>query len=80
VAASPRDRTGDEERLFQVEAGSQVMARCRWQSNRTEHPTLVMWHGMEGSTASAYMVSTADKAFGVGFNVVRVNIRNCGGT
>jgi len=39
-----------------------------------------MWHGMEGSTASAYMVSTADKAFGVGFNVVRVNIRNCGGT
>jgi len=76
----PRDRTGDEERLFQVEAGSQVMARCRWQSNRTEHPTLVMWHGMEGSTASAYMVSTADKAFGVGFNVVRVNVRNCGGT
>jgi len=76
----PRDRTGDEERLFQVEAGSQVMARCRWQPNRTEHPTLVMWHGMEGSTASAYMVSTADKAFGVGFNVVRVNVRNCGGT
>jgi predicted alpha/beta-fold hydrolase len=35
---------------------------------------------MEGSTASAYMVSTADKAFGVGFNVVRVNVRNCGGT
>ena len=76
----PRDRTGDEERLFQVEAGSQVMARCRWQPNRTEHPTLVMWHGMEGSTASAYMVSTADKAFGDGFNAVRVNVRNCGGT
>jgi predicted alpha/beta-fold hydrolase len=76
----PRDRTGDEERLFQVEPGSQVMARCRWQSNRAEHPTLVMWHGMEGSTASAYMVSTADKAFRVGFNIVRVNVRNCGGT
>ena len=76
----PRDRTGDEERLFQVEPGSQVLARCRWQPNRAEHPTLVMWHGMEGSTASAYMVSTADKAFRTGFNVVRVNIRNCGGT
>jgi predicted alpha/beta-fold hydrolase len=35
---------------------------------------------MEGSTASAYMLSIADKAFRVGFNVVRVNIRNCGGT
>lgn len=75
-----RDQTGDEERLFQVEPGSQVMARCRWQEHRVEHPTLVMWHGMEGSTASAYMVSTADKAFRAGFNVVRVNVRNCGGT
>ncbi len=76
----PRDLTGDEERLFQVEPGSQVLARCRWQTDREEHPTLVMWHGMEGSTASAYMVSTADKAFRAGFNVVRVNVRNCGGT
>ena len=76
----PADRTGDEERFFQVEAGSQVMARCRWQSNRREHPTLLLWHGMEGSTASAYMVSTADKAFRAGFNVMRVNVRNCGGT
>lgn len=75
-----RDLTGDEERLFQVAPGNQVLARCRWQPDRAEHPTLVMWHGMEGSTESAYMVSTADKAFRVGFNVVRVNVRNCGGT
>src|SRR5207248_1838931 len=76
----PRDRTGDEERFFQVEPDSQVLARCRWQADRAEHPALVMWHGMEGSTASAYMVSTAEKAFRAGFNVVRVNFRNCGGT
>lgn len=75
-----RDRTGDEERLFQVEPDSQILARCRWQPNRTDHSTLLMWHGMEGSTESAYMVSTADKAFRAGFNVVRVNVRNCGGT
>ena len=74
------DRTQDEERLFQVEPQSQVLAHCRWQSNRTEHPSLVMWHGMEGSTASAYMLSTADKAFRSGLNVIRVNFRNCGGT
>jgi predicted alpha/beta-fold hydrolase len=76
----PHDRTGDEERFFQVESDSQILARCRWQSNRAERPTLLMWHGMEGSTASAYMVSTADKAFRAGFNIVRVNVRNCGGT
>lgn len=75
-----RDHTQDEERLFQVEPESQVLAHCRWQPNRTEHPTLVIWHGMEGSTASSYMLTTANKAFRAGFNVVRVNFRNCGGT
>lgn len=76
----PGDRTGDEERLFEVEPGSQVLARCRWQPNRTRQPTLVMWHGMEGSTTSSYMLTTAAKMFRAGFNVVRVNYRNCGGT
>lgn len=75
-----RDVTGDEERLFEVEPDSRVLARCRWQPDRTQHPTLVIWHGLEGSAASAYMLSTAAKAFLRGFNVVRVNIRNCGGT
>lgn len=76
----PRENTRDEARLFQVEPGSRVLARCRWQANRAEHATLVIWHGMEGSTASAYMLTTADKAFGAGLNVIRVNFRNCGGT
>ena len=35
---------------------------------------------MEGSTASAYMLTMAAKMFRAGFNVVRVNYRNCGGT
>src|SRR5437870_5814467 len=64
-----RDQSEDELRLFEVEPGSKVLARCRWQANRAEHPTLVMWHGMEGSTSSAYMLTTADKAFRAGFNV-----------
>jgi len=75
-----RDRSQDQERLFQVDHESQVLARCRWQPNPKENPTLVLWHGMEGSVASAYMLTTSDKAFRAGFNVVRVNFRNCGGT
>ena len=35
---------------------------------------------MEGSNASRYMLSVAEKAYRAGFNVVRVNIRNCGAT
>src|SRR5204862_4920690 len=63
-----------------VTADSKVLARCRWHAQRLDHPTLVMWHGIEGSITSAYMLSTADKAFQAGFSVVRVNFRNCGGT
>jgi predicted alpha/beta-fold hydrolase len=74
------DTTGDEERFFDVETGSRVLGLCRWQPDRTQHPTLVMWHGLEGSAASAYMLSTAAKAFARGFNVMRMNVRNCGGT
>jgi predicted alpha/beta-fold hydrolase len=76
----PRDVSEDEERLFEVEAGTRVLARCRWQPDRLEHPTLILWHGLEGSSASAYMLTTAAKIFQRGFNVVRMNIRNCGGT
>jgi len=75
-----RDLTGDEERLFEVEPGTRVLGRCRWQPNRTEHSTLITWHGIEGSSSSAYMLSTAAKAFRAGFNVIRMNVRNCGGT
>jgi len=41
---------------------------------------MVIWHGIEGSSASNYMLSTADKGFAAGFNVVRMNLRTCGGT
>ena len=74
------DTTGDEERFFEVEPRSHVLALCRWQPDRTQHPTLVIWHGLEGSATSAYMLATAAKAFARGFNVVRMNVRNCGGT
>jgi uncharacterized protein len=70
----------DEDRLLETEPGVQVLAHCRWQKNRHEHATVVIWHGMEGSANSIYMIATADKAFRAGFNVVRVNYRNCGGT
>src|SRR5688572_28029780 len=70
----------DDERLFEVEPGVRVMAHCRWQPDRKDRPTLVLWHGIDGSSASIYMLGTAQKAFRAGFNVIRLNLRNCGGT
>ncbi len=70
----------DTERLFDVEPGVQLLAHCRWQTERLSHPTLVLVHGLEGSSASRYILGTAGKAFRAGFNIVRLNVRNCGGT
>jgi predicted alpha/beta-fold hydrolase len=70
----------DEERLFEVAPGVKVLAHCRWQPEAAAGPTIVVWHGIEGSTASNYMQAMAEKGFRAGFNVIRVNFRNCGGT
>ena len=67
-------------RLFETEPHTKVRADCHWQGSPHEHPTLLLLHGLEGSSDSGYMLGTADKAFHAGFNVLRVNQRNCGGT
>jgi predicted alpha/beta-fold hydrolase len=69
-----------EDRLFQVEPGTQLLARCHWQPEPRRSPTLAVVHGLEGSSESTYMRGLAGQAFGAGFNVLRINQRNCGGT
>ncbi|MGB0036916.1 MAG: alpha/beta fold hydrolase [Candidatus Acidiferrales bacterium] len=67
-------------RLFETEPGTQVLGNCHWQKTPREHPTLVLLHGLEGSSESNYMSGTAEKAYVAGFNAIRLNQRNCGGT
>lgn len=73
-------RTRDEERLFEVEPGTRLLARCRWQADRISCPTLVVVHGLGGSDSSAYVLGTAELGYRAGMNVIRLNQRNCGGT
>lgn len=75
-----REHLQDEARIFEVEAGVRVLVHCRWQAVRRAHPTLLIVHGLEGSSESIYMLGTARKAYRAGFNVLRLNIRTCGGT
>lgn len=67
-------------RLFDVERGTQLRGHCHWQAEPQKHPTLVLVHGLEGSSDSAYIRGCAEKGFVAGFNVIRLNQRNCGGT
>jgi predicted alpha/beta-fold hydrolase len=75
-----RSAQTDEARLFEVEPGVRVLVRCRWQTHRESAPTLLLVHGLEGSSESVYMLGAADKAYRAGFNALRMNIRTCGGT
>lgn len=69
-----------EERLFQIEENVQVLCHCHWQSRHETRPTVVIVHGLEGSSLSQYVIGTGSKAWDAGMNVVRMNMRNCGGT
>lgn len=62
--------------------GSRILCHCHWHPEpfRAARPTLILVHGLEGSSGSRYMRGLAARAFPAGFNVVRMNMRNCGST
>jgi predicted alpha/beta-fold hydrolase len=68
-----------EERLIEVEPGINVRCWCHWQSERESALTLIVVHGLEGSTESQYMLGVARNGLAAGMNVVLMNQRNCGG-
>ena len=69
VAALLRRRAG------RARAGALPLA-----GDRRPHPTLILLHGLEGSSLAHYMRGISDKAWAAGWNVVRLNQRNCGDT
>jgi predicted alpha/beta-fold hydrolase len=69
-----------EARLIRVSPDTQVLAHCHWQPERQRARTLLALHGLEGSSSVHYIRGLAAKAWGLGWNVVRLNQRNCGGT
>ena len=72
-----------EERLVEVAPGIKIRCWCYWQgaenANRTEPLTLIVVHGLEGSSDSQYMQGVARSGLAAGMNVVLMNQRNCGG-
>jgi predicted alpha/beta-fold hydrolase len=69
-----------EARFFDVAPDARVLAHCNWHGRRERHPTLLLLHGLEGSSLAHYMCGISDKAWAAGWNVVRLNQRNCGNT
>lgn len=62
--------------------GSRVLCHCHWQAEpvRAGRLTVILVHGLEGSSDSGYIQGVAARAWKAGWNVVRMNMRTCGGT
>jgi predicted alpha/beta-fold hydrolase len=77
-----------EAQIIEVEAASadrpasHVLCHCHWQPEavRSRRTTLLLLHGLEGSSSSQYVVGNAARAWASGMNVIRMNMRNCGNT
>jgi predicted alpha/beta-fold hydrolase len=61
---------------------TQILCECHWRplNERSSAPTVIVLHGLEGSSRSQYVIGNATKLWRAGCNVVRMNMRNCGGT
>jgi len=72
-----------EERLVEVAPGIKVRCWCHWIAERADDRaralTLIVVHGLEGSTESQYMLGVARNGLAAGMNFVLMNQRNCGG-
>ena len=62
--------------------GSRVVCFCDWQPQqvRSERLSVILVHGLEGSSQSQYIRGLAARARSAGCNVIRMNMRNCGDT
>ena len=67
--------------------GSRVLCHCHWQTDPQQigaplasRLTVVLVHGLEGSSDSQYIQGIAARAWAAGCNVIRMNMRNCADT
>ncbi len=59
---------------------SSVLCLCHWQPRRHTRLTVVLVHGLEGSASSGYILGNTVRLWAAGSNVVRMNMRSCGGS
>ena len=64
-----------------TQISSRVLCECHWQpaAVRAQRPAVLLLHGLEGSSKSQYVIGNANKFWQAGFNIIRMNMRNCGG-
>jgi predicted alpha/beta-fold hydrolase len=65
--------------VVEAAQGVPLLLRATWQpGTREDRPALVILHGLGGSDASSYVVSTGRLAHARGWHVIRMNMRGSG--
>lgn len=70
-------------RLFRTDPETRVLAQFNFQPGtrpEAERRSVLAVHGLTACDRAPYMISTASAALASGFDAVRLNVRNCGGT
>ena len=65
--------------MVEAAEGVRLLLRASWQpGSREDRMALLILHGLGGSDASSYVVSTGQLAYARGFHVIRMNMRGSG--
>ncbi len=70
----------DDSRISRLCGPTRLLSLCHWQTSRRSRLTVVLVHGLEGSASSRYVLGNSSRAWAAGCNVVRMNMRSCGGS
>jgi len=65
--------------VVEAAEGVRLLLRASWQpGSREDRMALLIVHGLGGSDASSYVISTGQLAYARGFHVIRMNMRGSG--
>jgi predicted alpha/beta-fold hydrolase len=68
-----------EDRVVALAEDVRLLVRASWQPGpRFARPAVVLVHGLGGSDGASYMLATGRLAWGLGWHVVRMNLRGAG--
>ena len=73
------ERFAQAQRAAHETGASHVICHCNWQPSPAQCLTVLLIHGLEGSSSSHHVQGNAARAWAAGCNVIRMNMRNCGG-
>lgn len=79
VFHQPPDVPADREDLITVAPDTRVLCLFNQAGPAPSPTTVLLLHGLEGSAQSGYIVSVAQKLLKAGIDVIRMNMRSCGG-